>query len=342
MQLDEIVGRWHAGRGEGAGGAAREGSSGAEPGVPSWALGCFRRRCITFFDGTEDTTTEVLWLQSRGLTADFRRSPGIPRPDSLAALARLSPAERIALGRVEGGLALTRWDGRHMSWTGWESFQNHAKWPEPGRLARVGSCLVELAPSGAYVEDWRLEPCGTGPLIGLRLLDERDRDTGAVLHRGGGLIVCGQRAAFIRGRPTPLPEGRRLEQLLSDASATPEQLAAVFACDVAFGEARGEHAGAADSGAAHSGREHPFTVTHATLPWREGQALLSLEGFELDPELDHVVQRVEEAGRQLERRFVIDTLEPTFPDNPSTHVTPEGRAWFELEREGLIGATSRR
>jgi len=298
---------------------------GAREGVPEWALGSFRRRSITFFDGSEDTTTEVLWLQSRGLTADFRRRAGTPSAASLAALEHLAPAERIALARVEGGLARTRWDGRLMSWTGWESFQNHARWPEPGRLERVGGCLVELAPSGAYVEDWRVEPCGVGPLIGLWLLDERDRDTGDVLQRGGGLIVCGQRAAFVRGRPVPLPEGERLDDLVVGAQATPERLAAVFSCDAAFGEARG--AGGA------------FLVTHATLPWRVGAPLLSLEGFEHDPEggTGCLVQRLDEAGRRLERRFVIDTLEPAFASGVATTATPDGRAWLARERPALLG-----
>lgn len=298
--------------------AARPGAAGA----PEWALGCFRRRCITYFDGSEDTTTEVLWLQSRGLTADFRRRGSPPRVTSLAAIERLSEPERVALARVEGGIARTSWDGQHMAWTGWEAFQNHATWPEPGRLQRVGSCLVEHAPSGAYVEDWRLEPCGPGPLIGLWLLDERDRDSGVSLHRGGGLLVCGQRAALVRGRPAPLPRGERLEALVVGERATPERLAAVFSCDAAFAEARGG----------------TFIVTHATLPWREGSPLSSLDGFELDPtSREHLVQHTDEGGRRLERRFAIDTLEPALELGVSTAVSEEGRAWFARERAALLG-----
>lgn len=295
---------------------------GAAHGVPAWALGCFRRRCITYFDGSEDTETEVLWLQSRGLTADFRRRGSSPRAASLAAIERLAEPERVALARVEGGIARTRWDGQQMAWTGWEAFQNHARWPEPGRLERVGSCLVEHAPSGAYVEDWRVEPCGSGPLIGLWLFDERDRDSGLLLHRGGGLIVCGQRAAFVRGRPAPLPHGERLEALVVGEHATPEGLAAVFSCDASFGEARGDS----------------FFVTHATLPWREGLPLASLEGFARDPERSgHLLQRTDEDGRQLERRFVIDTIEPAVEVDMATSVTPEGRDWFARERAALLG-----
>ena len=45
----------------------------AEPlAVPSWTLGCFHRRCITFATGVEDPSTRVIWIQSHGLTADLR------------------------------------------------------------------------------------------------------------------------------------------------------------------------------------------------------------------------------------------------------------------------------
>jgi hypothetical protein len=300
-------------------------AGGGGNGVPAWALGCFRRRSITFFDGTEDTTTEVLWLQSRGLTADFRRRGSVARAASVGAIGQLAESERLALARVEGGMARTSWDGRLMAWTGWEAFQNHARWPEPGRLERVGSCLVEHAPSGAYVEDWRTEPCGPGPLIGLWLLEERDRDSALTLHRGGGVIVCGQRAAFVRGRPAPLPEGERLEALVVGERATPERLAAVFSCDAAFGEARGA----------------ALVVTHATLPWREGSVLIGLEGFEHDRERPgHLVQTVDEGGRRLQRRFVVDTLEPKFQPDMATAVTPEGRAWLARERPALLDPPS--
>jgi hypothetical protein len=96
-------------------------------------------------------------------------------------------SELLELAGTEGGLARTCWDGPLMSWSEWVSFQTHAKWPEAGRLERVGNCLIEFAPSGAYVEDWRAEPCGAGPLIGMWLLEEVERETGAVRHRGGGL-----------------------------------------------------------------------------------------------------------------------------------------------------------
>ena len=296
-------------------------------GVPEWALGCFRRRGITFFTGAEDVQTEVLWLQSRGLTADFRRGSPQLRVPSRAALAERPLEELLTLARVEGGLARSRWDGQLMHWSDSDSFQTHAKWPEPGRLAQVGDCLVELAPSGAYVEDWRFQPCGSGPLIGLSLIDERDADSGEVLHRGGGLIICGRHAAFARGRPEPLPAGGRLEDYMRAHAGDAAALGRVFAFDMSYATTR-------------SGRDD-FTVSASTLPWREGEPLLSLDGFSRHPgEPGLLLQQAEEQARLIERRFSIDTLEHEFSGVVATDTTPEARLWLQ-EEGGTLLATVR-
>jgi hypothetical protein len=288
--------------------------------VPEWVLGCFRRRSITFFTGAEDAQTEVIWLQSRGLSADFRRMPPRVSVASQAAMSRLGLDDLLALSRVEGGLARTRWDGELMHWSHWSALQTHAKWPEPGRLARVGGCMIELAPSGAYVEDWRYQSCQRGPLVGLELIDERDASDGTVLHRGGGLIVCGEHAALVRGRPEPLPEGSRLEDFVRAHAADPEALARAFAVEASYGTA--------------SAVRDAFTVTFSTWPWREGEPLSSLDGFALSND-GLLSQRVDDAGRRVERRFHIDTVEREFSAELATSATPGTEAWFERE----LGAT---
>jgi len=292
------------------------------PSVPQWALGCFRRRSISFFTGEVDDTTEVLWLQSRGLSADFRRTPGTPHCESLRALGERSPAELLALARVEGGLARTRWDGQAMHWSDWVSFQTHGKWPEPGRLERVGDCLIEFAPSGAYVEDWRWQPSGVGSLIGLSLLEEKDLESGAVLHRGGGLIVCGRHAAFVRGRAQELPLGPALPDFLQAHPGDAAALGAAFSCDAAFGTA--------------SPGQDDFVVTLGTLPWRVGQPLLNLEGFSYPTADGQVLQYLEAEGRPIERRFHVDTLEGEFQGSDATLPSPRARAWLEKERAALL------
>lgn len=291
--------------------------------VPEWALGCFRRRCITYFTGASDETTEVVWMQSRGLTADYRRVPGRLKLAGVRALAELSLFELLELAQVEGGFARTRWDGEAMHWSDWVSFQTHAKWPEAGLLERVGNCLIEFAPSGAYVEDWRVEPCEAGPLLGLGLLEEKELDTLAIRHRGGGLIVCGRHASFVRGRPAELPAVGRLCDYVRAHAQDPERLRQVFTFDAAYGTA------------VAPGQED-FTVTLATLPWREGQSVIQMDGFSYDAEHDHVVQRVHEQGHPIERRFTIDTLERQFRGSPATVPSAEGRAWLDREADTLL------
>ena len=105
MNLDQLVD---------AAGFVRKG-----PSVPDWTLGCFRRQSITYFTGQVDTTTQVVWLQARGLTFDLRVN--LRRRDL-----------------VEGGLAASRWDGGQMSWDDWISFQPHGRWPEPVRAHDSG------------------------------------------------------------------------------------------------------------------------------------------------------------------------------------------------------------
>jgi hypothetical protein len=295
-------------------------------GVPEWTLGCFRRRSITFFNGATDTETEVYWLQSNNLTFDLRLSPARTRWADPRLLARCSAAELAALCEAEGGLAHTHWDGRCMQWNAWTSFQTHAKWPEPGVLQRVGDCLIEFAPSGAYVEDWRLQATGSGPLVGLELVEEVDVASGTVLHRGGGLVVCGTHAGFVRGRPAALAEAPLLAHL-PVTSGDGDTLSLLFACEASY--ARYEPA------------SHSYQVEASTTPWREGKSLLSLDGFEYDLEKRQVVQRAREGDRELERRFRVDTLETAFAPDPSTRASPAAHAWLRGEADTLL-RTARR
>jgi hypothetical protein len=298
--------------------------------VPSWTLGCFRRRSISFFNGDSDDSTLVLWLQSRGLTGDLRLAADRPRPKSREALAELSLAELTRLAYVEGGVAATRFEATPsagpeltgtMHWPDWTAFQLHAKWPEPGVLRRVGECLIEHAPSGAYVEDWRLQPSGEGPFVGLTLLEERESDTGRLLHRGGGLIITGEHAIFVRGRAEELPRAERLTDLIERAAAEPRLLDAIFGFEASYAKRNA------------SGR---YVISASTLPWREGKPLLSTGGFTMEDGM--LVQKAREQTRGIERRFQIDTLEESYEDWLATPATPSAVAWLNTEAATLLGS----
>jgi hypothetical protein len=305
----------------------------APGGVPDWVLGCFQRRSITFFCGETDSSTLVLWLQSRGLTGDLRLAVDRPKVASLEELLTRSPDELRCLAEVEGGMAPSQFDAREsgaagplagvMRWGAWEAFQLHAKWPEPGDLRRVGDCLIEFAPSGAYVEDWRLLAGEPGPLIGLSLLEERDRESGRVLHRGGGLIIAGSHALFVRGRAAELPRVDRISRLIEQADHT--LLTTVFSFDASY---------------ACRGSDGHWPVAASTLPWREGQPLLSLDGFSRAAP-GFMQQHTEEYGRALERHFRVDTLEAEFVPAAATSATSGAREWLSAEASTLLRKSRR-
>lgn len=298
--------------------------------VPGWTLGCFKRRSITFFNGEADDSTLVIWMQSRGLTCDLRIAEDRPRPRSRAALAELGYGELAKLAEVEGGVSPTRFEPDAVSgvelsgtmyWPDWTAFQLHAKWPEPGCLRRVGDCLLEYAPSGAYVEDWRLQSSEAGPLAGLSLLEERDSKTGRLLHRGGGLVIAGDQALLVRGRAEALPAASRLSELVERAAREPRLLDAVFGFEASY--AKQDAAGR-------------YVVAHSTLPWREGETLMALGGFSMQDGV--LVQKVRENGASVERRFQIDTLEPSYEDWLATPATAAAAAWLAAEPSLLRAA----
>ena len=288
----------------------------AEPlAVPRWTLGCFHRRCITFATGIEDASTRVIWIQSHGLTGDLRLP--LVRPDVRArgALEACTVAERAELARGEGFVARTSWDGALMHWDAFAAFQPYEKWPEPGRLERVGACLVEWAPSGIYVEDWRLQPGGSGLSVGLQLVSETGPD-GVSRPRSGGLVIAGDHALMLIGRRTPLPEGRVHEILTAD----PDLWEDAFDCEVAY---------------AHR-RDDGWPIQLAVDPFMEGRDLLGGAIFGADPSPDLLVQR--NPGPDVawrERIWRIDTLRNDLDADAATPVLPVGMDWLIREADAL-------
>lgn len=288
----------------------------ASAGVPAWLLGHYRRRSITFADGTTDRATHVSWLQSRNFSIDLRLSPEDddlpPDLDSPTALRRLA--------NREGWAAPSRWDGMALSWRDPVSLQLHDRWPEPAQLRRVGNCLIEFAPSGAYVEEWRLQPSAQGPLIGLWLLEEHELADGRLCHAGGGLIVCGEHAAIVRGRPRPIASGRMLRDEAIAALGDSVRLHELFDIEVSVGR------GDASAG---------FKVTASTTPGRVGLPLLPTTGFDAPTADGRVRQRFDSRGESRERWFQIDTLEPGYHFDSTTPVEGAAQAWLQQETETL-------
>ncbi|AQZ34549.1 hypothetical protein BHQ29_15525 [Pseudomonas sp. LPH1] len=289
----------------------------AEGGVPDWMLGHFRRRTISFADGRSDERTQVHWLQSRTFTIDLRLpdAPALP----VRAWQDYDAAELRQLANHEGWVADSIWANGYLSWHGGVSLQLHNRWPEPAQLQRIGNCMIEFGTTGAYVEDWRLQ-ASRGPLIGLRLLEECDAESGEVLQRGGGLILCGDRLGWVHGRGAePGESALQLRERAELAQGDGETLAALFDCETSL---------------ACADQQGCYQVALSTMPARVGQ-MVSLEGFEL-PGAGRVCQHLQRPdGRAVVRTFIIDTLEPDWRAELATPTTGEAQRWFAAESETL-------
>lgn len=288
-------------------------------GVPDWMLGFYKRRAISFADGLTDTQTHVCWFQSRNFTIDLRL-PLEDRQVAAKALSEYSAEELQSLANYEGWEALCSWEGEVLSWHSDTSLQLHNRWPEPGVLKRIGNCMIEFAPSGAYVEDWRLQSSAPGALIGLRMLEEKDLESDSVRHRGGGLIVCGEHAALVLGRADPIESREPLRDLVARHGEDRQWLNRAFNFETSVAR------GSLDEG---------YKVTLSTCAARVGQPLIALDGFEQQADGVHVVQRLLIDGRACERLFIIDTLEPCVSYTQATGFTPSAAQWYERESPTL-------
>lgn len=283
------------------------------PAVPAWSLGCFHRRSITYATGVEDADTRVIWVQSHGLTGDLRL-PAVRRDlRHRGSLAACTAEELAALAQGEGGVADTGLREGRMTWSNWAAFQPYDKWPEPGELRRVGPALIEFAPSGIYVEDWRLQPGSAGLRVGLRLVSETPPG-GPETPRDGGLVIAGEHAIFALARRTALPaEAPAHRQLAAD----PSLAAAVFDAQALYARRQAD----------------TWRVALSIDPFAEG-TMLDLGGFAAGAE-GELLQSLEDGTR---RRWRIDTLLADQPAEPATPADPDAEAWLAGEADTLLRA----
>lgn len=292
--------------------------------VPGWAAGCVQRRSITFATGVEDLATRVFWVQAHGMTGDIRINPARPSLDRGTMLSSLDRKTLIQLASVEGGVATTSWSDPVMSWTDWTGFQPYDKYPEPGVMRRIGDCMIEFAPSGAYVEDWRFLPSRPGLLAGLRLVRETDtKDT--TYPRQGGLVVAGDHAIRTLGRYHELPEGTRCQDFVARSSDPVSALERVFGCVTDY-----------------MVRENSFwRIAASTDPRREGMPTELIGSLKQGPESGTLVEEINDTDGVAQRLWRIDSLEAGVEFSQSTPLTPDGLAWLDREADTLLEPISR-
>ncbi len=264
--------------------------------VPEWMAGAFSRYSITFANGKCDRSTRVFWLQSESLTIDLRlpilsdQLHSVPEdfrdPDTLQ--------QRL---NYEGWYAKTRWQDEQLSWFDGTSYQLHNRWPEPARLQRIGDCMMELE-------------------------SEYYPDSGHTLPRSGALIVCGEYAGLVIGRPGnfSVTDEQTLQQWFSDSTTTAEQRRQMLCFETAIG---------------FGNLQQGYRVIHSLDSHRYGDTLFDPDAFTAADEAGYIIQKTQVNGRPLERRFRIDCIHHGWRFGPATACSEEAQQWLQREAATL-------
>ncbi len=226
--------------------------------VPDELIGCWQRAWIEFADGSRDDTTVVIWLQLASEMADVR-VPADRRLETRLGFDECSLEELRSLTASESSSGHTVCtsieigdDGVRRATAEWftrgngVAFHPVSAFPEPGLLEwQSDDVMIERAPSGAYVEEWRLLP-GTRSPGGHRV-------DGAGRH----VYRSGDAAVLIRDRAAPVPRIARLDELVADCGDDRDGVIALVDCEFSFARRR----------------DDAFVIEASTLPWREGEVL---------------------------------------------------------------------
>lgn len=223
-------------------------------------LGCWKRRYIRFKDGICDTSTDVIWIQTKSAMVDIRiprRILDFTRGESLQDYS-IEQLLELAAQDCSTGITILDESSQPYATASWHSDDNDAfiqpvsVYPEDGWLdwQQDGSCMMEWAPSGAYEEDWRLQTDSRTYVAEFRNTNPEKCEF---------LFVAGEHAAYVRGRVLQLNEARLLQDIALDAKENKDRLVALV--DVEFSYATRRY------------NDEHFSIVLSTLPFREGQKL---------------------------------------------------------------------
>lgn len=244
--------------------------------VPASLVGCWMRRYIRFKDGHEDRTTRVIWLQTPFGLADMRIAAERPDLATRQSLQDCTVEELIALAAQDCGCGVTLLDTEtkpHATAT-WErgehgfAIQPVVNFPEPGWMEwrEDGTCMMEWAPSGAYEEDWRLQPNSQGFAAHLALLDAPAKTS---------VYVAGDHAIYARDRLIAIEEEVPLQELADRYRDSIERVTELIDCEFSY--------------AKRAGPDADYVIELSTFPWREGCSL-SLQWIrEIDPQTEVLI-----------------------------------------------------
>ncbi len=210
--------------------------------VPADWRGLWRRLALERADGSGDTQSLVVWLQTATLYADLRIPSERPDFAGVAGFADLSRRQAAFLASQEGFAGALHGAGPRAHWQRRIDFAPLAGPPDEGHLHRTRRMLVETGVHVSYVEHWWQDD----PEAALDTEILVDAPRKIVVRAGAHFVFAEER------RPAPPPPGTLVAAVASAAPGA--ALAALLDCEISLGTR------SADG----------WRIARSTLPWREG------------------------------------------------------------------------
>lgn len=220
--------------------------------VPPELTGLWRRSILVLPDGSTDTTTEVLWLQTRSMFGDIRVPAARPKPmgDGFAAC---SDADLVALAAMQGFGGVLEVEADICRWHRHFDYQPPGGPPDEAGYKIEGDLLIETGLHADYREDWVRETPADALLAAFTLGDN------------AMLVVGGDHFIEIRNRNVVLPDAESLADLVKQdlASGARDRAEARMDLRIAYGRV-------APIGGVS------WQITRSTFPWLEGKSLFTV------------------------------------------------------------------
>lgn len=227
--------------------------------VPDAYLGVWQRKRLESPLSIDDTS-HVFWLQTSSLHADIRIPADRPSFTGKSRLQDFSIDELKLLASQQGFAGKTKVIGDTCLWERHLDYQPTTGKRDIGRMQFSGNQIVETGIDSDYSEIWQKLPESEGQVVSLRFMEEKT-SRHHTRHQKGILVVSGDYFIYARDRRTTLSNSASLEALFNEIDLAKEQLIDILDLDISFGQ--------------RTQGNSPWEIQLSTLPYREGQPLLS-------------------------------------------------------------------
>lgn len=253
--------------------------------APEWLTGVWERKVLSFEGADPDYSTRVFYVQTPTLFGDIRIPESRPDVSNVISFEELDDTELEELAKQEGFAGYVEIEGDIVTWQREIDFQPPTGIPDTGRCTLDKQVMIESGIHLDYSEKWQRIDDGNGQFLAMRI----DGDEGGLGNQI--LVVAGDHFLYARGRKHSLEPAKSLNHLFQLKNLKREQIVRYIDCEFSYGFIR-------------NGKK-PWEIYLSTLPFKEGQTLITPGEMEVLPDLGVVYQHHRNLGATAKRCWLI-------------------------------------